>query len=68
VELKQPLHKPYLDIVNTNGGAEKVRDRIAEVFPHVWATIPDILFEKLWKSMSSRVGAMIEAKGWYTKY
>ena len=68
VELKRRLHKQYPDILDTKGGPEKVRDRLAEVLPHVWATIPDTFFEKLWKSMPSRVAAVIEAKGWYTKY
>jgi len=48
--------------------ADTVRKRLAEVLPLVWETIPDSFFEKLWKAMPSRVAAVIEAKGWYTKY
>ena len=68
VELKRRLHKQYPDILNTPGGPERVRDRLAEVLPLVWETIPESVFEKLWKSMPSRVAAVIEARGWYTKY
>lgn len=65
VQLKRQLHQQHPDILNTPGGPEKVRDRLAEVLPQVWETISESVFEK---SMPSRVAAVIEAKGWYTKY
>lgn len=45
-----------------------VKKELAKILPLVWETIPEEFFEKLWKSMSDRVAAVIEAKGWYTKY
>ena len=68
VELKRRLHQQYPDILNTKGGPARVRARLAEVLPQVWETIPDSFFEKLWLSMPDQVAAVIEAKGWQTKY
>lgn len=67
-ELKKRLHQQYPDIVDTPGMPDKVKEKLAEVLPLVWDTIPEEFFEKLWRSMPSRVEAVIEAKGWYTKY
>ena len=68
MELKKRLHQQYPDIVSLRGTPERIRDRLEEVLPLVWATIPEKFFESLWKSMPARVAAVIEAKGWYTKY
>jgi transposase len=68
VVLKQRLHKKYPNIANTPGGPGKVKARLAEVLPEIWDTIPAELFESLYKSMPDRVAAVIDAKGWYTRY
>lgn len=68
VELKKRLQTQYPQIKNTLGGPDKVTERLAEVLPLVWDTIPEEFFEKLWRSMPDRVAAVIEARGWYTKY
>lgn len=67
-ELKKRLHHQYPDIIDTPGRPDKVKERLAEVLPLVWDTIPEELFDKLWQSMPNRVNVVIEAKGWYTKY
>jgi transposase len=68
VELKKRLQIQYPQIKDTPGGPDKVRERLAEVLPLVWDTIPEEFFEKLWRSMPDRVAAVIEAREWYTKY
>ena len=68
VDLKWRFYTQYLDIRDTQGGPDRIRARLAEVLPLVWATIPDSFFEKLWCSMSCRVAAVIDAKGWYMRY
>ena len=47
-----------------------MKERLAEVLPLVWETIAEEFFEKLWKSMSNRLGvaAVLETRGDYTKY
>ena len=68
VVLKQKLHKQYPDIANTPGGPDAVRARLVEVLPKVWDTLPEQLFDNLYRSMPDRVAAVIDAKGWYTRY
>jgi transposase len=68
VELKKRLQIQYPKIGETPGGPEKVKQRLAEVLPLVWETIPEEFFENLWRTMPHRVEAVIKAKGWYTKY
>lgn len=68
VELKRRLHQQYPGIADTRGGPKAVKKRLREVLPLVWETIPPEFFEKLWRSMPHRVAAVIEAKGWYTRY
>jgi len=62
VELKKRLHQQYPRIGDTPGGKEAVKKRLAHVLLLVWETIPEELFEKLWKSMPDRVAAVLEAR------
>jgi len=41
---------------------------LAEILPKVWEEIPEGYFEAMLDSMPDRVPAVIDAKGWYTKY
>jgi hypothetical protein len=67
--LKEKLHERYPDISKTRGGPAKVRRRLAEVLPEIWAKdIEGDFQESLWESMPRRVAAVLAAKGWYTKY
>ena len=68
VELKHQLCIQYRDILYTRWKPDRIRARLAEVLPLVWVTIPDSFFEKPWRSMPSQVVAVIDAKGWYTRY
>ena len=64
------MHQQYPRIGDIPGGKEAVKERLAEVLPLVWETIAEEFFEKLWKSMSNRLGvaAVLETRGDYTKY
>lgn len=68
VELKKRLQQQYPRIADTKGGPPAVKRELARVLPLVWETIPPEFFEKLAASMPRRVEAVIQAKGWYTKY
>jgi len=68
VELKHRRHRKYPDITNTKGDLDKVKARLAEVLPEIWEGIPEAYFEKLQNSVPNRVAAVIDAKGWYTRY
>ena len=45
-----------------------VRRKLAEILLLCWEKIPPKQFEALWRSMPDRVQAVIEAKGWYSRY
>ena len=45
-----------------------MKARLAEVLPVCWEKIFETQLETLWKSMPGRVRAVIEAKGWQTRY
>ena len=63
---KQQLHKRYPDIADTPGGPNTVRAQLVEVLPKS-GTLPE-QFDNLYRSISDRVAAVIDAKGWYTRY
>jgi len=65
---KHRLHRKYPDFRNTKEGPGKVNTRWAGVLTEIWEEIWVAYFEKLWKSISNRVAAVIDAKGWYTRY
>jgi len=66
--LKRQLRVDYRDLINYPGGLDKVKAKLAEVFPLCWEKIPPKQFEALWGSMPLRVQAVIDMKGWYTRY
>jgi transposase len=68
VLLKRQVTEDYPDLADTPGGVDTVKARLAEVLPLCWEKIPETQFETLWKSMPDRVQAVIEAKGWQTRY
>ena len=47
-------------------GLGAVKIRFAEALPLCWEKIPEMQYEKLWKSMPDRLQAVVEAKGWQT--
>jgi transposase len=51
VALKCRLVRKYPHIGNAKGDPDKVKARLAEVLPKIWQEIPQLYFEKLWKSM-----------------
>jgi hypothetical protein len=47
---------------------EAFKNRFLEAIEEAWENLGDDYFDKLIRSMDSRVNAVLEAKGWYTKY
>jgi len=66
--LKEMLQALYPDIKDTRGGADKVKERLAEVLPIVWEQMDKEFLKKLVESTPRRVKALIRAKGWCTGY
>lgn len=69
VHLKTELQKQYPTIKDTPGGVPQVKRVLSDVLPKVWDqhVLPECL-EALVESMPKRVAAVIDAKGWQTRY
>jgi hypothetical protein len=52
----------------TTGNSEAIRQRFSSAIQRAWASIPPARIRGLVKSMDDRVNAVLEAKGWYTRY
>jgi hypothetical protein len=42
--------------------------RIMELIEQAWEALGDDYFDRLIRSIDSRVNVVLEAKGWYTRY
>lgn len=58
----------YPNVSKIPSGPKAVKNKLAGILPKVWDEIDPKVLESLWKSISRSVEAVIEAKGWYTKY
>ncbi|EPS35363.1 hypothetical protein H072_11274 [Dactylellina haptotyla CBS 200.50] len=65
--LKDQLHKLYPRLKDIENKAEAVK-QLKAVLEEVWYSLAAEYFENLAASMPKRVQAVIDAKGWYTKY
>jgi len=66
--LKRELFCHFPDTADLPGCPETVRHALAERLAMVWAEIGEDIMNALIDSMPRRIQALIEAKGWYTKY
>lgn len=66
--LKEKLQIEYPELATYPGGKPRVQAKLREVLPEVWDKIEGDYLQSLCSSMCTRVNAVIEAKGWYTKY
>ena len=66
--LKKAVYEVRPDIESVPGGDEKVREVLSEALEEAWARLDRELMDTLIRSMESRVKAVIESEGWYTKY
>jgi transposase len=67
-KLKERLHDFNPDLELTKGGEEKVRQVIFKGLEEAWDALGSEYVRGLIESMPRRCAAVIEAKGWYTKY
>lgn len=66
--LKKELFRHFPDTADLPGRPEAVRRALAERLMIVWAEIREDIMIALIDSMPRYMQALIEAKGWYTKY
>ncbi|OAP55598.1 hypothetical protein AYL99_09749 [Fonsecaea erecta] len=67
-ELKCLVNAIDPELQHTNGDSQEVLDRFAKVITKAWASIDRKKIKNAVKSMDKRVNAVIEAKGWYTRF
>ena len=66
---KEKLHQCFPNIHKTKGGPDTVRRCLSEALNQVWTQdIEGEFLKKLWESPPYRVAAVLDARGWYTKY
>ena len=66
--LKLELHKCYPDTIYFRGPPHFIRQKLRERLMPLWWEIGQGVLNGLIDSMPHRVQALIDAKGWYTKY
>ena len=66
--LKDTIYKLDPDLASTRGSSEEVRKRFRELIKQAWEALGDDYFDRLVRSMDSRVNAVLEANGQYTRY
>ena len=66
--LKRKLHKWYPELEEMAGGKDAVKEAIEQVITHCWQHLDPPYLRKLAMGMPKRVQAVIDARGWYTKY
>jgi transposase len=65
--LKSRVLKNHPEI-ETMGTGEEAREALEKALIEAWNDLPNCLFEQCADSMPYRVQAVIDAKGWHTKY
>lgn len=66
--LQNNLHKHYPHLSTMKGAPPKIKAALIPALKHCWELIEPLVFENLARTMPNRMRAVIEAKGWYTKY
>jgi hypothetical protein len=67
-KLKETIYKLDPSFASIQGSSEEVKKRLMELIEQAWEALGDDYFDQLIRSMDSRVNAVLEAKGWYTRY
>ncbi|KAF4222390.1 hypothetical protein CNMCM5878_005672 [Aspergillus fumigatiaffinis] len=67
-KLKEMIYQLDPDIENYQGSIGDLKDRFNDLIERAWEGLGQEYFDKLIESMPRRIQAVIEAKGWYTKY
>ena len=67
--VNEKLHQRFPNIHKTKGSPKAVKKHLAKALNQVWAQdIEGEFLERLWESLPNRVAAVLDARGWYTKY
>jgi transposase len=67
-KIKDTIYIVDPDLVNIKGQSEDIKARFMRAIERAWELLGDGYFDQLIRSMDSRVNAVLEAKGWYTRW
>jgi DDE superfamily endonuclease len=67
VKMKQWIHEYYPQLKEL-GESQAAHDELARVIVEAWEAIPQDYIDNLKRSMDNRVSAVLDAKGWHTRY
>jgi transposase len=68
VQLKETLHKRFPEIAYMRGSKEEVIKKLSKALVICWNEIAPAFFKSLINSIEERCDAIIEAKGWHTRF
>ena len=66
--LKELVFEHYPELMQVGGNYEKVQKAMINAMLDVWSEVRDKLMHDLIDSMTTRVNAVLEAKGWHTRF
>jgi transposase len=67
-KLKELIYDLHPCLEKLTGSDEEKKERMLELIREAWAKIDRDYLTELIKSMDTRVNAVLEAKGWYTRF
>ena len=66
--LKAPVAEMYPKVMKDTSETKEARTELEQALQSAWDALPDSLFESLIESMPRRIQALLDTKGWHTKY
>ena len=66
--LKELVAVTFLEVMKNTSETEEARKELEEALQSAWDALPNSLFESLIEGMPRRIQALLDAKGWHTKY
>ena len=66
--LKELIYQRHPELMRVGGNDDKVREAMIQAMKNVWPEVGRQLMDDLIDSMTTRVNAVLDAKGWYTRF
>jgi hypothetical protein len=66
--LKEKLNDDYPELLHATGDKDTLSTLMGPMIIEAWRNLPQEKLDACWKSFQKRCQAVIDAKGWYTKY
>jgi transposase len=67
-KLKERIYMLHPDLELFDGTKSQLKEQFYKAIEDAWQSLEEDYFDSLIRSMERRVNAVLEAKGWYTRY